>query len=83
MGLEDATRAAEVQTFFYDKLKRRHKQTMSEWVNVFDKALLDLKEQKRGAPEAAKGWFLFLRSNLSLERQERDYLIIVEESTPK
>ena len=71
MGLESATRAGEVQDFFYKKLQRRAGQTMSEWVNVYHKAMLDMEEQKCPLAETSKGWHLFEKSALSLERQER------------
>ena len=59
MGLEDATRAGEVQKFLYEKLQRRNQHTMAEWVNAFDKTMLDIVEQKCPVAETSTGWFLF------------------------
>ena len=43
VGMEDATKTGQVQKFFYKKLQRRPAQPMAEWVNVFEKAVLDMK----------------------------------------
>ena len=70
MGLEDATRAEEVQIFCYNKLNRRSGQSMSEGI-VYDKAMLDMLEQKIPVAETSKRWHLFDKIAFSLERQER------------
>ena len=65
MGLESATRAGEVQEYFYKRLQRRTGQTMSEWVNVYDKAMLDMAESNCPIAEATKGWRLFEKGAVS------------------
>ena len=44
---------------------------MSDWVNVYDKAMLDMAEQSCPLAESSTGWHLLEKSALSLERQER------------
>ena len=44
MGLE-ATKKGQVQEFFYKKLQKRPGQPMAEWVNAFEKAVLDMKAE--------------------------------------
>ena len=45
MGMENATKKGQVQEFFYKKLQRRPGRPMAEWVNVFEKAVLDMKAE--------------------------------------
>ena len=71
MGMEDATKKGQVQEFFYKKLQRRPGQPMAEWVNVFEKAVLDMKAEERNVELKSMGWHLFEKSSLTLERQER------------
>ena len=40
-GHEEAIRKRQVQEFFCKRLKRRPEQAMAEWVNVFEKAVVD------------------------------------------
>ena len=72
MGMEDATKKGQVQEFFCKKLQRRPGQPMTEWVNVFEKAVLDMKAEGLNVERKIMGWHLFQKkSNLILERQER------------
>ena len=70
MGLEKATKKGQVQEFFHKKLQRRPGQPMVEWVNVFEKAGLDVKADGLSVELKSMGWHLFEKSNLTLERQE-------------
>ena len=71
MGTEDTTKKGQVQEFLYKKLQRRPGQPMAEWVNVFDKAVLDMKADRLNVELKSLGWHLSEKSNLTLERQER------------
>ena len=44
---------------------------MAEWVNVFEKAVLNMKAEGLNVELKSIGWHLFEKSNLTLERQER------------
>ena len=44
---------------------------MAEWVNVFEKAVRDMKAERLNVGLKSMGWYLFEKSNLTLERQER------------
>ena len=44
---------------------------MVEWVNVFEKTVLDMKAEGLNVELKSMGWHLFEKSNLTLERQER------------
>ena len=71
MGMEEATKKGQVQEFFYKKLQRRPGQPMAEWVNVFAKAMLDMKAEGLNVELKSMGWHLFEKSSLTQERQER------------
>ena len=71
MEVEDATKTGQVQEFFYKKLQRRPGQPMTEWVNVFERAVLHMKAEGRNAELKNMGWHLFEKSSLTLARQER------------
>ena len=71
MGMEDATKKGQVQEFFYKKLQRRPGQPMAEWVNVFEKAVPDMKAEGLNVELKNMGWHLFEKSSLTLVRQER------------
>ena len=45
--------------------------TMADWVNVFEKAALDMKAEGLNVELKSMGWHLFEKSNLTMERQER------------
>ena len=45
MGMEEATKKGEVEEFFYKKLQRCPAQPMAEWVSVFEKAVLVMKDE--------------------------------------
>ena len=47
MDMKDTTKKGQVQEFFYKKLQRRPGQPMAEWVNVFEKAVLDMKAEEQ------------------------------------
>ena len=59
MGMEDATKKGQVQEFFCKKLQRRPGQPMTEWVNVFEKAVLDMKAEGLNVERKIMGWHLF------------------------
>ena len=59
MGVEDATKKEQVQGFFYKKLQRRPGQPMAELVNVFERAVLDMKDEKLNVELKSMGWHLF------------------------
>ena len=44
---------------------------MVEWVNVCEKAVLDMKAEGLNVELKSMGWHLFEKSNLTLERQDR------------
>ena len=44
---------------------------MAEWVNVFEKAVLDMKAEGLNGELKSMGWHLLEKSNLTLERQGR------------
>ena len=71
MGIEDATKKGQAQEFFYKKLQRRPGQPMAERVNVFEKAVLDMKAEGLNVELKSMGWHLCEKCNLTLERQER------------
>ena len=71
MGMEGATKKGQVQEFFYKKLQRRPVQPMPEWVNVFEKAVLDMKAEGLNVELKGMGWHTLKKSNLTLEQQER------------
>ena len=70
MGMEEATKKGQVQEFFYKKLQRRPGQPMAEWVNVFEKAVLDMKAEGLNVELKSVDWHLSAKSNLTPERQE-------------
>ena len=43
---------------------------MAEWVNVFEKAVLDMKAEGLNVELKSMGWHLVEKSNLTQERQE-------------
>ena len=45
MGMEEATKKGQVLMFFCKKLQRRPGQPMAELVNIFEKAVLDTKDE--------------------------------------
>ena len=49
--------------FFYKKLQRRPGQPMAEWVNVFEKAVLDMKAEGLSVELKSMGWRLCEKSN--------------------
>ena len=71
MGMEDATKKRQVQEFFEKRLHRRPGQPMAKWVNVFEKAVLDMKAEGLTVELKSVGWLLFEKSSMTLERQER------------
>ena len=71
MGMEEATKKEQVQEFFYKKFQRRPGQPMAEWVNVFEKAVLDMRAEGLDVELKSMGWHLFDKSSLTLELQER------------
>ena len=71
MGMEDATKQGHVQEFFHKKLQRRPRQPMAEWVNVFVKAMLDMKVQGLNVELKSMSSHLIEKSSLTLDRQER------------
>ena len=71
MGLEEATKNGQVQEFFYKKLQSRPGQPKTEWVNVFEKTVLDMKTEGLNVELKSMGWHLVEKSNMTQERQER------------
>ena len=71
MEVEDATKKGRVQVFFYKKLQRRPGQPMAEWVNVSQRAVLDMRAEGQNVELKSLDWHLFEKSSLTLERQER------------
>ena len=71
MGMEDATKKGQVQEFFRRNLQRRPGQPHGEWVNAFEKAVLDMKAEGLNVELKSMGWHLFEWSSWTLERQER------------
>ena len=69
MGMEEATKKAQVHGFF--KSERRPRQPTAERVNVFEKAVLDVKAEGLNVELKDRGWHLFKGSSSTLERQER------------
>ena len=59
MGMEEAARKGEVQEFFYKKLQRRPGQPMAELVNIFEKAVLDMKAEGQNVELKSMDWHLF------------------------
>ena len=45
MGMEEATKKGPVQEFLCKKLQRRPGQPMAELVNIFEKAVVDMKDE--------------------------------------
>ena len=45
MSMEEATKKGEVEEFFNKKLQRCPAQPMAEWVNIFEKAVLVMKDE--------------------------------------
>ena len=70
-GMEDATKKGQVQEFFRKKFQRRRGQSVAEWVNVFEKAVLDTKTNGLNNELMTTGWHQFEKGNLTLERQDR------------
>ena len=72
MGMEEATKNREVHEIFYKKLQRRPGQPVAELVNIFEKAVPDMKaEGLENVELKSMDWHLFEKSNLTQERQER------------
>ena len=71
MRMEEATKKGRAQNFFYKKLQRRPGQPMAEWVNVFEKAVLDMKAEGLNVELKSMSWHLFVKSYLTPERHER------------
>ena len=71
MDVEDATKKGQVQEFFCKKLQRRPGQPMAEWVNVSERAVLDMRDEGQNVELKSLDWHLFEKSSLTLERQER------------
>ena len=44
---------------------------MAEWINVFEKVVLDMKAEGLNVELKSMGWHIFENSSLTLERQER------------
>ena len=70
-SIEDATKKGQVQEFFRKKFQRRRGQSVAEWVNVFEKAVLDTKTDSLNNELMTMGWHPFEKGNWTLERQER------------
>ena len=68
MGMDEATEKGS---------QRRSGQSMAEWVNVFERAVLDMKAEGFQVNLANMGRHLFEKGNLTLERQER-FLAVTE-----
>ena len=68
--MEDATRKDKCRSSFR-RLRRRPRQPVAEWVNVFEKAVLDREAEGLNVELESMGWHLFEKSNLTLQRQER------------
>ena len=66
MGMEDAPKKGHVQEFFYKEPQRRPGQPVAERVNVFEKAVLDMKAKGLNVELKSMGWHLFGKSNLLL-----------------
>ena len=64
-------RKGQMQEFFYKKLQRGPGQPMTEWINVLEKAVLDMKAEGLNVGLKTMAWHLFEKSTLALERQER------------
>ena len=56
--MEEAAKKGEVQEFFYKKLQRRPGQPMAEWVHVFEKAVVDMKDEGLFVELKNMGWHL-------------------------
>ena len=70
--MEEATQKGQVQQFFHKKLQRRPGQPMAKLVNVFEKAVLDMKAEGPIVELNSMDWHLLEKSNVTdLERQER------------
>ena len=52
----------QVQEFWCKKLRRRPGQPMAEWVNVFEKAVLDMKAEGLNVELKSMGWHLVEKS---------------------
>ena len=66
-GMEKAAKKGQGQKFFHKKLQRRPGQP----VDVFEKAVLDMKAEGLNVELKNMGWHLFEKRGLTLERQER------------
>ena len=71
MGVEDATKKGQVQESFCKKLQRRPGQPMAECVNLFERAVPDMKAEGLNFELKNMGWHLVTKSTLTLDRQER------------
>ena len=65
MGMEDATKKRQVQKFFEKRLQRRPGQPMAKWVNVFEKAVLDMKAEGAESRAQERGLALFEQSSVT------------------
>ena len=70
-ALEMQRRKDKCRSSFTRNSRRRPGQPMAEWVNVFEKAVLDMKAEGVNVELESVGWHLFEKNNLTLERQER------------
>ena len=71
VGMEEATKKGQVQELCCQRLPRRPGQPVAEWVNVFERAVLDMKAEGLYVELKNMGWHLFEKTSLTLERQER------------
>ena len=63
MGMEEATKKGPVQEFYCKKFQRRPGQPMAELVNIFEKAVVDMKaEGLENVELKIMGWHLFERA---------------------
>ena len=59
MGTEEATKKGPVQECPCKKLQRRPGEPMAEWVNIFEKAVLDMKAEGQNVELKSMDWHLF------------------------
>ena len=71
MGMEDAMKKGQAQECFCKKLQWRPGHPMAELVNVFEKAVLAMKDEGLFVELNSMDWHLFEKSILTLERLER------------
>ena len=64
MGMEDATKNGQAQEFFYKKLQRRPGQPTAELVNVFVKAVLNMKATGLNVELKSMGLALFRKEQV-------------------